>query len=587
MPEETDKSETRRKLRRGTSSCHECRRRKLKQSFDYDASTTSRYREVRRRLVRLEALVDQLLQQPAAASVRARADAFVGGQSRQPGAAETYNAGSSVPAANGFLMDDAATSTNHPSASEESAPHLGLIPSLVANLLVLARKLVELAIYLQQLGPDGSAVVTTGTLTTPPRAAAAYFVDAASRYVTSRTDNPLCCADGIELLMLEGVYHVNAGDWRRGWQTFRRALRIACALGLGRPLDGQGGCKADKRAWFRLVHSDRYMSLILGVPAAVPDDSSLSTMDGTELRRLERVHAVVTGRIAARNERLHHAGFWDGVPDEQEADNAYRETLQIDDDMKQAVRLLSAELWVLPAPAVDSTPAPATPVQIKETTARLFAQLKHFNLLVLLHFPYLMHSLDYRKSPSPSSWPGKWQGSGSYSMLTAVHASREVLSRFLVYRALRHVPLFYRGFDFMAVTASVVLLLAHLDGHRRGHGNILAHQRPGHLQMVGCAAPCFEAMDAQRTDPVSRSAAQVLRTLAAAESDAAQGLHEYLLWREDGPVGEVGCAVSEEQGGLRLTVPHFGIIHIVRKDTMAGSEMPGMQGWKYQQPRIH
>ncbi|KAK3307719.1 uncharacterized protein B0T15DRAFT_530980 [Chaetomium strumarium] len=671
--------------RRGTSSCHECRRRKvrcdydpessssctpcqrrgrecmpqLKQAFDYGAGTSDRYRQVRRRLVHLEALVDQLLQQPGAAAVRARAETFVGGRRGRPGAAEILASRDSsggvvhavreatheiinrasdrtlarVPAtgsqtaiatntnstaasldaltrllrslfppqetvflivargnfagsplrqfqkAHGFIMEDVGGSG---SSSQET--HLDMIPSpTAANPLVLARKLVELAIYLQQLGhDDGNGPAHS--------AAAACFVDAASRHVTSRTDNLLCCLDGIELLMLEGVYHVNAGDWRRGWQEFRRALRIACAMGLGRPRDGAncdrsrwggGMSKAEEGVWFRLVYSDRYMSMILGLPPAVTNDGALGTMDtGTQLRRLERVHAIVTGRIALRNEQLRRAGFWDGVLGGQGADTAYRETLQIDDEMKQAVLLVSAGLWALPAvSAADSTTPPATAAQVKEITPRLLIQVKHFNLLVLLHFPYLMRSLDDRKSPR-LGWTGGRQepteGCYSYSRLTAVHASREVLSRFLMYRTLGHVPLFSRGFDFMAVTAAVVLLLSHLDDHCLGRGNVLEHQRPGDLHMLACVAACFEAADAWGTDPLSRSAAQLLRTLAGAESDAAQRLHEYLIWREDGPVGQMGYGVAEEPNGLRLTVPHFGIIHVVRREKVAASATPGL-----------
>ncbi|AEO58323.1 hypothetical protein MYCTH_2305582 [Thermothelomyces thermophilus ATCC 42464] len=727
-----DTEPTRRRLRRGTSSCHECRRRKvrcdfdpgsagsctpcrrrrlecvpqLKQAFDYDVSTTSRYRKVRQRLVRLEALVDQLLkqvQQPAAAAsfsarakngpnaealtkvprgsrvsparAAARQRTISNGDSgctstaqlvapahAQQTAINTRNTTttanitkSSVAASldaltqflrslfppqevvvlivargdppgsplrkyrqvNGFLMDDAAANTtftttatatattttnnntnnnshnSHNYDQEQGQYDVILSPkaaAAAAHPLILARKLVELAICLQQLAHDDSNGPAHA-------AAAARFVDAASRHVTSSVnDRLLSCIDGIELLMLEGVYHVNRGDWRHGWQTFRRALSIASALGLGRASHNNesgngrsnGGSvlsnKAEvERVWFRLVYSDRYMSLIRGVPHAVTDDSSLGAMDGTDLRRLERVHAVVTGRIASRNEQLRLAGFWGGgVPDKQQADQAYRETLNIDDDMKQAAYLVSPETWRLPVPAVNPTqpPLPPTPAEIKQTTARLFIQLKHFHLLVLLHFPYFMHSLDCRQLSSPSSSSSWARGNRSYSISAAVHAGREVLSRFLIYRALRQVPLFYRGFDLMAVTAAVVLLLAHLGGG--GGGDALEHQRPGHLQMVSQAAACFESMDARGTDPASRSAARLLRALAAAERDVAtarktgpgrQG--ESLLWREDGPVGgDVTCGVIEEPGGRRFTVPHFGVIHVVRwQGAMAASQI--------------
>ncbi|KAL2156731.1 hypothetical protein VTH82DRAFT_1476 [Thermothelomyces myriococcoides] len=555
--------------------------------------------------------------------------------------------------ANGFLMDDAAvvvtkatftptpttaaanTNSNGDSIRERDKHDMILSPSATGTgqALVLARKLVELAICLQQLAHDNGNGPSHA-------AAAAHFVDAVSRHVISRADDGLLnCVDGIELLMLQGVYHVNEGDWHRGWQTFRRAIGIASALGLDRTSrieaghgsnsntttatasSGSSGSRVRssdrpelEHVWFRLAYSDRYMSLILGLPHAVTDDSSLvADMDGSDLTRLEHVHAVVAGRISARNELLRLAGFWDGgVSDNQLADQAYRETMSIDGDMKQATYLVSPEIWGFPAPVADpmqqlslsssfssSSSSSATSAEIKQITARLFSQLKHFHLLVLLHFPYFIRALDCRHKPSPESSAAEssssWAAGGStsthfYSIMAAVHAGREVLLRFLAYRALKQVPLFYRGFDLMALTAAVVLLLAHLgDGD-----DVLVHQRLGHLQLVSQTASCFEAADARGTNPASRSAARLLRALAAAEDEAAAGRHRrmmkmmtmaggvvgglqpeyyYQLWREDGPVGgDMTCGVVEVPTGLRLTVPHFGVIHVVRGEGGGGQE---------------
>ena len=45
-------------------------------------------------------------------------------------------------------------------------------------------------------------------------------------------DELVSTLEGIECLLLQGLYHINAGNLRRAWLTFRRALNVGQLMGL-------------------------------------------------------------------------------------------------------------------------------------------------------------------------------------------------------------------------------------------------------------------------------------------------------------------------------------------------------------------
>jgi len=200
-----------------------------------------------------------------------------------------------------------------------------------------------------------------------------------------------------------------------------------------------------------------------------------------------------------------------------------------------------------------------------EETAKLFAQMNHYNLLTVVHLPYLMHGPGAQATPrrtGPSALPPDY----TYSRLTALTASRELLSRFIVFRNLNHVSSCCRSAEFKAFTASVALLLAHLDGHRLGRANILAHQRLQDLGMVDNAVRSMEDLSRLGDDVLSKPTAQVLRKLMEIEADASEGA-SYFLQSEDGATAEGDCRMIDENHVLKFSVPYFGTISIARQET--------------------
>ncbi|OJJ37998.1 hypothetical protein ASPWEDRAFT_473316 [Aspergillus wentii DTO 134E9] len=111
--------------------------------------------------------------------------------------------------------------------------------------------------------------------------------------------------DGLETLMLEARYHIHAGNLRPAWLLFRRALGIAQLMCLPR---GDGDSRADS-LWFWLVYSDRFLSLMLGLPLSV-DGTLTINLYGTP-RRLSELW--MASRQYSGDESTRNRGCWSGV----------------------------------------------------------------------------------------------------------------------------------------------------------------------------------------------------------------------------------------------------------------------------------
>lgn len=404
--------------------------------------------------------------------------------------------------------------------------------SPTAHPIHFARKLIQLAICLQEL----DATTSEQPLNEPARDTARRYFDIASRHVTSQ-DLLVDSLDGLETLMLEAIYHISVGNLRAAWLVFRRALSIGQLIGLA-----ENRSHRLDLTWFRLIYSDRFLSLMLGLPAAVADNTFTLAAD-EPFERLERNHVVVVGRIIARNLRMQRH--------EDAAYDDYKETQDIDYNLKRAARLLPARWWMLPnlgdvAPDAD-------------TMEKLNAQMHHHHLLVVLHQPYLIQK--HPKSTTGSAAPSI---DYTYSKLAVLSASREVLSRYLEFRNFHHIPA-YRGVEPKAFTPSITLLIGHIESHRLGHANVLEHQRPHDLSITDNVIGCMERTAHFNEDVSSSSSAQLLKELMKIEADAADGA-VHSVWMEE------GTDLTNGEHSLRLPMPYFGTICIARQRASLDSD---------------
>lgn len=93
----------------------------------------------------------------------------------------------------------------------------------------ITRVLLCIAICIQQLSPEIDR--RNFRSKTPLQETMSGIIDFVVENVTSN-DNLTGSVQGVECLALQAIYEVNAGNLRRSWVTFRKAITIAQLLGL-------------------------------------------------------------------------------------------------------------------------------------------------------------------------------------------------------------------------------------------------------------------------------------------------------------------------------------------------------------------
>ncbi|CAI6097369.1 unnamed protein product [Clonostachys chloroleuca] len=384
-------------------------------------------------------------------------------------------------------------------------------PPLEAQPIWYGRRLMHLALRLQDSDVPGWN--------------ASKYAQIVAHCVSS-IDALVSSTDGIETLMLEAMYYVNDGKLQEAWLRCRRAMSIAQLLGL------------DRAGWTnnailrRLIFGDRVMSLELGVTHfGIMNYGSLDSVD--PVTRLEKIHVLTATRIIERNLRM-----MDRSPESIQA-----ETLGIDQIMKKAMKDLPSGWWS--ASTKKSLSALSEEEAMKETM-KLISQVNHYWILTQLHQPPIMLDLFCPVN----------LGTNLYSRTVLASSCRQVLSRFLLIRKY-HGGGLYRGADSKAVSASIGLLLAHIDGHRDSTDNALEHLRPQDIDLIRDSLDLFEVLSRPQSE---RS---IVQSLLAIESNAVGGTnYMFSMTTED---------------ALRFTLPYFGTMSLVPiSSELAGREIESL-----------
>ncbi|PLB52198.1 hypothetical protein P170DRAFT_350071 [Aspergillus steynii IBT 23096] len=447
----------------------------------------------------------------------------------------------------------------------ESPRDMLQLPSPETHTVLIARKLLMLGSFLQ--GIPSTAVKDLRKLESEVSHLMSCLIETASRLVTS-DDDLVHSIEGIECIMIESMYHNNAGNLRRSWLLNRRAMTIAQMMGLhlgpspsAKMLDIETHDRIDPQyMWFRLVISDRYLSLMLGLPQGFPD-SPFATSQALEscspLDRLERIEAMIGGLILQQNqEDLHNLEL----------------THQIDKHLQDAAASMPAQWWLVP----DISALAGSDTNGLRGTLRLMNQFTHYHLLAQLHLPYMLQPSTDRKY--------------DYSKLTAVNASREILARFVLFRGTDMIPAYCRGIDFLTFIASTTLCLAHIDsrqqprwdlGARAGIFDFLAHQRPGDRGLLERTQLIMQQMAKDENDDICHKIGRIIDQLLAIEESTPNEYSVEAITSPERIMQDFPCSDVVEDGhttALSIQVPYFGTIKIehgnVSKSDSAGPAGP-------------
>ncbi|KAK5654733.1 hypothetical protein OQA88_7058 [Cercophora sp. LCS_1] len=403
------------------------------------------------------------------------------------------------------------------------------VPPLSSHPVILAKRLLQLSICMQQL-PPGLDVGQLHLQTSIPETMM-NIITTVTRLVTS-DDDLIGNSEGLECLVLQGLWHANAGSLRKAWMAYRKALNLAQLMGLDR--DGRALKSVDPNTpmrqrssaeglWYRINNLDRFTSLLLGL-AAGSTNNAYATDEAmkrdTDMERLEKLQTVIAHRIIERNAIK-------GTP------QAYTTTQSIDLEMEKLAREMDDDWWV--EPVLD-------PFNGKEHNfglmLRLFRQTQHFDLQILLHLPYMLRNPDETRY--------------EYSRSACVRASREVLKRFVSFRTLFNAAWSCRHIDYSALVAAMTLLLSYL-------------RQPNHVTPL----PPIEERAADRklikgVRDRMHHLAVVNQDKLSEESAAIVGQMTTILDSLDLSVplrNTVGCG-SNMLKCLQLNIPYFGTVSI-------------------------
>jgi hypothetical protein len=423
--------------------------------------------------------------------------------------------------------------------------------------VLIARHMLHLATFLQHLHPDIHEEIKG--LSEPPRVMMKRLADTAISLVTTN-EELIGNIEGLECITMECKYHANGGNLRRALMAVRRAIVVAQLMGLHcvhrsaqyKVLDPK--TKVDTQyIWFQNLFCDRHLCLLLGLPQFCADESMASDemlANETPLGRLERLHCVLASRILARNES-------------NPSSHDFALTKDLDLELQKTAKIMPSKWWLIP----NLASVVHDPQALFSDTRRLVHQMLHYSLLNKLHLPHMLRPSAEHK----------------YSKIMCVNASRELLSRFIMFRSLNHIASCFHIIDFLALMAGLTLLLAHLDSHCSSQtDNLLAHQC--HPQqclsdraMIEQALENMEEVSRLNTDALSAQSADLLRRLLAIEIEVADGHTHVAESVSVLQAPETEMQPDEDNNSVvRVYIPYFGTIKIAREGGIS-KEMPKAQ----------
>lgn len=385
-----------------------------------------------------------------------------------------------------------------------------------------------------------------------PSKIANRLVEAASNLVTNN-DKLYGTMELLQCMLYESQFHKSIGNLRRAWLAGRRALLVGQMMGIHRPgarpaktIDPN--YKIDQHVvWFRIVHADRSLCLLLGFPQGTLDTSMASETalaSDAPLGRLERHLTVIASRILERNEL--------GL-----SDHHFTTTQDIDTELLRVGKTIPTKFWLRSGLSGIENGSEEDFWETERFTSQVF----YYNLLNQLHLPYLLRFDD--------------KGQHEYSKVSCVHASREILGLFVTYRTFNKTPVCHRVLDFLALMAATTLLLAHFDSqlHRKAN-SFLAHQRLSDRAMIEQVLETMDAFCMLNEDVLTGKSTEVLRCLLHVEDDAAGGRsYSARSVHQSGTMPEEEAGDKQEGGYgkslvLRICIPYFGYIKITGDGAM-------------------
>jgi hypothetical protein len=428
-----------------------------------------------------------------------------------------------------------------------SAEDLLRLPPPGCHPVLIARKLLFLGSLLQ------GAVSTPSTSSLMRERFCRIMTNAietATRF-TSTDDTLMTFVEGLECIMLEAMIHNYTGNMHRAWMAVRRATAIAQTIGLhrGNKLPTRYILDPDTQTYF---DPDAFRFRIVEM------DCYLSVMLGLPRSSLESPRP--TSEVLAGYGSIHRmarlqceiAGYIIVSNDRANAERSTQDLIEVEMLLQQAASEMPPRWWLIPEMAPGGHDNASDPFR---DIARINYQFAHYHLVMRLHLPYMVCSAHHE-----------------HSKLAAAGAGRETLARYLSFRRWNPGHFYCRGVDYIAFIAITVLCLAHIDS------SITAGSRPrpsldtsallaqNHLADRGLMECTVEILQSMRNDATASRLGEIMQHLLDVEANSAKGVVYDAVAEEDpGEPTDCGGKLENSNGKLKLRIPYFGTVVLQRE----------------------
>ncbi|KAE8446611.1 hypothetical protein EG329_011804 [Mollisiaceae sp. DMI_Dod_QoI] len=382
------------------------------------------------------------------------------------------------------------------------------------NPALVAKAILFLALCIQQLSHD--IVREQLTLSTRPEVLLDSYLMVVDMLL-SINENSAPTIDGLECLEITAKLYMNMGKPRESWLSYRRAINLALLIRL----HDSGGIarEREQKAWSKLWQGDRFMSMLLGLPAATSDlhpgllrpDSSLSIS-----ARILYEMAVIAGHVSERNQNS--------------ASTNYYTTLQIDQQLRDCLQNIPSDWW-------NARPSESTPIEA--VYGLQVTKIHYYMLQKILHQPYMLKSFvddDYK----PSS-------------IATCDASREMIAAYQTLRNHAGMELIICDLmDFQVFTAAIALI----------------------IKILSSTSSCLNSneRDWQLVQSVTSGLGKVAQAMECSVASQAAQILEYLTAAHHG--------TYSGPSQFEAVIPYFGKVKINR--LQPGNLVPGTTPTDYQ-----
>lgn len=253
-------------------------------------------------------------------------------------------------------------------------------------------------------------------------------------------------------------------------------------------------------------------ALLLGLPAGTNDDKyepeenfQNPAIDKDLL--FTRKLSELSGRIIERNQT--------------DQSHAYATSQEIDEKLEALSKEMPSSWWDIPG-SISASQTELASVQFD----RLMTQIWYFQLEALLHLPFMLRAATERRY--------------DYSKFSCLKASRQMMYRYLSLRSADNKSFCCKVVDFAALTATVTLFLGLLEPIQGSQTQDMRQQQEDDRTLIHTVLGSMEQLSQDGKDVVASQSVNVIKSLLAVDSP------------------------ENSSGNLRLTIPYFGTISIVR-----------------------